>query len=165
MSRIVLVEPTPTPPPIRFIYRPYVPLALLAVAAPLLRDGYEVRLIDQRLDADWERSLLSAITRDTLLVGITSLTGSQLLHALRASQLVKQHTNLPVVWGGIHASRLPEQTIQDTHIDYVIQGEGEETIVELARALEKGASPAGIQGLWYKENGQSRQNPCHRQLR
>ena len=57
MSRIVLVEPTPAPPPIKFMYRPYVPLALLCVAAPLLREGYDVRLIDQRLDAGWPNPL------------------------------------------------------------------------------------------------------------
>jgi len=73
--------------------------------------------------------------------------------------VAKRHTNVPLVWGGIHASLLPEQTLRDPHIDYVIQGEGEETIVELVRALEKGASPAGIQGLWYKEDGQIRRNP------
>ncbi len=159
MSRIVLVEPAPTSPPIKFMYRPYVPLALLSIAAPLVREGYDVRIIDQRLDAEWEKALLGALTPDTVCVGVTSLTGSQLLYALRASQAVKLHIDLPVVWGGIHASLLPEQTLQDPHIDYVIQGEGEETIVELVQALEKGASPEGIHGLWYKENGQIRRNP------
>lgn len=48
-SRIALVEPTPTPPPIKFVHRPYVPLVLLCVAAPLLCEGCDVRLLDSKV--------------------------------------------------------------------------------------------------------------------
>lgn len=158
MANIVLVEPAPTAPPIKFTYKAYVPLAVLTVAAPLVEQGYSVKIIDQRLDANWEKNLLDSIDEDTLCVGVTSMTGRQLLYALMASEAVKRNTSVPVVWGGIHASLLPRQTLENENIDYVVQGEGEETFLALVRRLEARKGPFDIDGLWYKANGDIRAN-------
>ena len=156
MANIVLLEPTPTAPPVKFTYKAYVPLAVLTVAAPLVTQGYTVSIIDQRIDADWEKHLLNAIDADTLCMGITSMTGRQLLYALRAAEVVKRHTSVPVVWGGIHASLLPGQTLENENVDYLVQGEGELTFLELVRSLEEGKEPIDIDGLWTKKNGEIR---------
>ena len=70
--------------------------------------------------------------------------------------MVRQHGNTPVVWGGIHATLLPEQTVQHQDIDIVVQREGEETFFELVQALEAGTDLAQVKGIWYKENGVTR---------
>ncbi len=160
MAQVILVEPTPLPPPLKFTYRSYAPLALLTVAAPLLAAGYSVKIIDQRVNTHWWEDLLKEIDRETLCVGITSMTGRQLLFALEASRLVKEHTSVPVVWGGVHASLLPEQTLQNPWIDFVCQGEGEETFLELLRALEGKKGNFAIPGLWYKKDGVISANPA-----
>ncbi|MBL7224795.1 MAG: B12-binding domain-containing radical SAM protein [Desulfobacteraceae bacterium] len=164
MTDVVLVEPTPIDPPITFTYRAYAPLALLTVAAPLIKEGFRVKIVDQRVNPNWMQELLNSISKETLCVGITSMTGRQLLYALKVSEVVKQNTDVPVVWGGIHASLLPEQTLENKNVDFVVQGEGEQTFLELLRALEQNRKKFEIQGLWYKENGSIKRNPARKLL-
>ncbi len=129
------------------------PLGLLCVAGPLLRAGYRVRILDQRVEPDWRQALEQELREGPLCVGISSTTGPQLRHALEASRLVKQHPGIPVVWGGVHPSILPEQTLQEECVDFVVQGEGEESFLELVRTLENSGPPSAVRGIWYKEDG------------
>jgi radical SAM superfamily enzyme YgiQ (UPF0313 family) len=131
------------------------PLALLSVAAPLVRAGYRVSLIDQRIEQDWRERLLAELAAEPLCVGVTATTGPQLLHGLEASALVKRHSRAPVVWGGVHASLLPEQTLAEESIDFVVQGEGELSFLELVRAIGCGRAATPIAGVWRKEGGRA----------
>ena len=129
------------------------PLELIAVGSPLARKGYRVRIIDQRVDAEWRETLERELARNPVCVGVTSTTGPQLRHALDVSQIVKAHGDVPVVWGGIHATLLPEQTLERPEIDFVVQGEGERTFDELVAALERGGPVGDIAGVWRKDDG------------
>lgn len=130
-----------------------IPLSLLSLVAPARKAGYDVRLIDQRVEPRWEAELLDALKQGPLCVGISSMTGPQLRHALAASALVKRHSSAPVVWGGPHPSLMPEQTVGHELVDVVVEGEGEETLPELLQALE-GTRPMGtVKGIWYKDGG------------
>jgi radical SAM superfamily enzyme YgiQ (UPF0313 family) len=57
------------------------------------------------------------------------------------------------VVGGAYASSSPETVIKDPNIDFVVSGEGEVTICELAGALEKGHEVSGIDSLAFKNGG------------
>jgi len=61
--------------------------------------------------------------------------------------------NLKTILGGIHPSSLPERTLREESVDYVYQGEGFHTILELLKFLESTtiADPL-IDGLWYIRN-------------
>ena len=84
------------------------------------RAGYEVRIIDQRLESRWRDLLLEELSRGPVCVGVTCMTGPQIRSALEASRLVKQHSSVPVIWGGIHSTLMPEQTLRHEHIDLVV---------------------------------------------
>ena len=129
------------------------PLDLLSVGSPVARAGYDVQIIDQRLDPHWRDRLLAALRRRPVCVGVTSTTGPQLKHALEVSRTVKDHSDVPVVWGGIHATLLPEQTLERPEVDYVVQAEGERTFLELVAALDQGKSPYAIPGVWKAGQG------------
>jgi anaerobic magnesium-protoporphyrin IX monomethyl ester cyclase len=131
------------------------PLELICVGSPLARKGYRVRIIDQRVQADWRERLLSALAEKPICVGVTSTTGPQLRQALHVSQLVKQHQDVPVVWGGTHATLLPEQTLERPEIDYIVQAEGERTFEELVAELERGPRVRNVAGVWWKEQGRA----------
>jgi len=62
--------------------------------------------------------------------------------------------NLKTILGGIHPSSLPERTLREEAVDYVCQGEGFYTILELLKFLEATAiaNPL-IDGLWYIRDG------------
>ncbi|MGD9015034.1 MAG: radical SAM protein [Candidatus Omnitrophota bacterium] len=130
------------------------PLAMLTIATPLDRAGYRVKIIDQRLDRHWKINLQEELNKDPICVGISSMTGPQIRNGLEASQFVKQSSDIPVVWGGIHPTLLPEQTARNENIDIVVQGEGEETFFELVRALENKTALDKIRGIWYKQGNE-----------
>jgi len=130
-----------------------IPMGLVCIATPVLEAGYDVKIIDQRLEPDWRNILRSELDKNPVCVGISSTTGPQLRYALELSKIVKADGGAPVVWGGVHPSILPEQTLQNENIDIVVQGEGEETFLELVSALDKGTSLSAVKGIWYKDDG------------
>lgn len=130
------------------------PLSLLCPATPLDRQGYRIKIIDEFANPNWKRELLEALAQKPICFGVTCMTGPQILHALTASKLVRNlYPGVPIIWGGIHASLLPEQTLANPYVDVVVVGEGEETFPELVKALESGTSLSNVCGLSYKENG------------
>ncbi|MCK5378104.1 MAG: B12-binding domain-containing radical SAM protein [Acidobacteria bacterium] len=132
------------------------PLSLLTIATPVDRAGYEVCIIDQRTDPEWRETLLEELRLKPLCLGVSSMTGPQIGNALTASRLARQHGDTPVVWGGIHPTLMPRQTVLDPNVDIVVQGEGEETFLELVQTLEAGAPLENVKGIWYKQDGQAR---------
>lgn len=125
-----------------------IPLSLLSLVAPARNAGYDVRLIDQRTEPQWEAQLLDELKKGPLCVGISSMTGPQLRYALAASRLVKAHSPAPVVWGGPHPSLMPDQTLRHELVDVVVEGEGEETLPELLQALEGKRPMDTVRGIW-----------------
>jgi B12-binding domain/radical SAM domain protein len=61
--------------------------------------------------------------------------------------------------GGPHPSGCPEETLE--YFDYVVIGEGEETLPELVRVLKEGEDPGEVKGIAYKnpDTGRIIQNP------
>lgn len=135
------------------------PLSVLSLASTIVSD-YNVKIIDQRVDKKWKLKLRKELRKDPLCVGISSMTGFQIKNALDASKIVKTNSdNVQVVWGGVHASLLPQQTLENENVDIVVQGEGEITFKEIVGTLEKGKPLNGIKGVWYKHNEKLRSNP------
>jgi radical SAM superfamily enzyme YgiQ (UPF0313 family) len=66
---------------------------------------------------------------------------------------------LPVIVGGSTPTVVPEVVIENPHIDYLVQGEGEEAMKEFCDLLERGKSLESVKNLWYKKNGEVKTNP------
>ncbi|WP_455757096.1 B12-binding domain-containing radical SAM protein [Sulfurimonas sp.] len=115
----------------------HIPLSCLA-AATLINEHYDVQIYDGRLEDI--STFLELLTPETILVGISVITGTQIRYGLELSKIVKEK-NIPTVWGGTHVSLLPEQTLIDPLVDYVVKGEGEKAILTLAKQLEDGLVP------------------------
>ena len=132
------------------------PHALLTVAAPVLKAGYGVRLLDQRVRSISEDVLRQELSGDPICVGISTMTGSQIYFAIGLAKMVRKLTDgkIPIVWGGCHPSVVPEQTLENENVDIVAIGEGDLTLLELVEALEHKRSLAKVQGIIYKDGGQ-----------
>ena len=61
-----------------------------------------------------------------------------------------------VIWGGVHPSILPDESIK--HSDFVCVGEGEESLLELVKKLSDGEKGNDVQNIWARENGSVRKN-------
>ncbi|MBU0459612.1 MAG: B12-binding domain-containing radical SAM protein [Nanoarchaeota archaeon] len=154
MADVVLVNPMGW----KMINDQFPPFALMYTAI-LAEKEFSIKIIDQRVDKNWKQDFLRELKKDPLCVGVTCITGKQIINALEISKLAKENSNALVVWGGIHATQMTQQTLQNEYIDAVIQREGEVTFYEFMKALAKNKSFEGIKGLWYKENGRIKNNP------
>ena len=146
IADIILVNPkgfgliNDRTPPLNFLY-----------STVYLYKDYDIKIIDQRFEKNWENILLEELRKNPICVGVTSMTGSQLKYALEISKIVKDNSKVPVVWGGVHASLLPNQTIKHKYVDIIVKGEGEVTFQELIKALKEKTSLADVKGVWYKK--------------
>ena len=87
------------------------------------------------------------------LVALTSMTTSY-HYVEQLVERLKDALGVPIIIGGPHATTLPEGTLNNPNIDYLVYGEGEYIWQDFLRALAAGDTQWGqIQGLWYKEDG------------
>ena len=98
---------------------------------------------------------IQARTRQTDLVGISTITPTA--KSAYALGDIFRSRGIPVVYGGPHASFLPEEALE--HGDYCIVGEGESGFPLLVEALNHERSFSEVPGLVWKENGAVRSNP------
>lgn len=136
----------------------YMPLGLLQISSTLYKD-YKVKIIDQRIDKNWEKNLLKELNQNPICACTTAITGKQIESALEISRFIKENFNVPVIWGGVHPSLEPYSTIKNKYIDFIIEGEGEIIFKELVNALNKNKTLENIKGLWYKEKDKIKKGP------
>jgi len=149
---VVLFNPAP-----RKGFQPHrrveLPLNLLYPATALIHAGFSVKIIDQFADLHWKKNLHDALIEKPICFGVSCMTGPQINRALAASKSFKRlYPDVPVVWGGIHASILPEQTLENPYVDIAVVGEGEATLLELVKALANNDSLSHVAGIAYREN-------------
>ena len=136
------------------------PLSLLCTATPLDSLGYRIQIIDEFANPDWKQELLAGLEERPICFGVTCMTGPQIWHALEGCRLVRErHPDVPIVWGGVHASLMPQQTLSHPLVDIVVVGEGEETFLELVKALESGTPLSRVAGIWFKDDGGNFETP------
>ncbi len=128
---------------------PQVPLQLLHVAGALQRAGYRPRIFDMRL-VDYRTLQIG----EPVFVGLTCMSGPQIRYALEfAAKVRAEHPRVPIVWGGVHPTLLPEQTAASPAVDVVVRGEAETVVGPLADRLAAGAPLADVDGLTYELDG------------
>src|SRR5258708_6865854 len=143
--KVVLFYPPYDGPPLG------APLSLLCLASPLLRAGFEVKLVDNLLHPDYEKTILRE-TEGALCLGISVLTGPHIGAAARVSKAVKKlRPKMPIVFGGWHASLATEQTLSEPFVDAIVRGQGELTLVELAQRIADGKDWYDVRGLSFKD--------------
>ncbi len=128
-------------------------LGLSYVAANLERAGYKVKIIDGYSLSLRKGYTYSDFKKEILkfnpdVVGFTSVT-PRIQDFRKAVKFVKNTLpNAITVTGGPHITAVPS----DLMTDYGIYGEGEETFLEMVRALEKKKDLKSIPGLIYRDN-------------
>lgn len=119
------------------------PLSIMSLSAYLEKHGFPVRFIDTRAE-DFRKYDYG----NALFAGITTLTGGMIRNGLDIAGFIRRkQPELPIIWGGVHPSSLPAQTLESPLVDAVCVGEGEMVALDVARALLDGGDLQGIPGL------------------
>ena len=149
-GRVLLINPA-----ITSRARARFPLSIMTMAAALQPD-YQARLIDGNVDRDAvDAAVAAARSGEFSAAGITVMGGPQVATAIEMSRALRAaRPGLPIVWGGYFPTLYPEVALNSEYVDYVVRGQGEETLRELLAALRSGESPAHIAGLGWRRDGQ-----------
>jgi anaerobic magnesium-protoporphyrin IX monomethyl ester cyclase len=136
------------------------PFGILFLADCLEKAGFSVQLVHEVGTRDKVQSVVDLVLKEKpLFVGFSTLTGPPLVPTIQASREIKRMSDVIIVWGGIHPTVLPEETLLNDFIDLVVIGEGEATIVELANVLHQKGLQADelekVAGVAFKRNGQA----------
>ena len=134
------------------------------ISAVLKKAGYDVKIVFMVYSEDYskfyykkELEQLYKICKNSELIGFSSFAST----AARVIQIInffkKRDLQIPMVWGGIHATISPEKCIK--YCDIVCVGEGESAILDLAKAIEKKKSVNRIKNLWIKRDRKIIKNP------
>jgi len=127
----------------------------LAILNACIKDRYETLLFDpnfSQMDEHQIRTYLQTVKPD--LIGITSSSTEYVNEVRHHTKLIKQA--LPdalVVLGGVFPTVMPENALQDPHVDYCVIGEGEYRLPALIAALEKNdGEPLLPDGIAFRKN-------------
>jgi anaerobic magnesium-protoporphyrin IX monomethyl ester cyclase len=136
-------------------------LGLLYVAGHVRAAGYQAIYYDamtKNHDLEQIRQRISEESPD--YVGSTAYTSSivDAMEVLRAAKEIKPE--IKTIIGGIHANFMYRQLLEEhPYLDFVVRGEGEETVAELLNSIEFGGDLAEVKGIAYREKGEIKETP------
>ncbi len=132
------------------------PVGLAYLAAVLDQNGYEVKAYDCPACGYTQQNLkteLASFAPD--LIGIASMTAT-IPMALESARIAKEACpNSKVIMGGPHATFADDLILnEEKDVDIVVRGEGEMTMLELARTNANSKSLPDMRGITFRNNGQ-----------
>lgn len=140
------------------------PLWAALIAAFVRSRGHSVRILDAEAE-NWspEQAASKVSEYSPLLAGIivlgsnpsASSTPKMTAAGETARALKKKTPHVKTFFGGLHPSALPEKTLKEEDTDFVCQGEGFATVLQLLEGLKTNGELCGyrVPGLWYTRNG------------
>jgi radical SAM superfamily enzyme YgiQ (UPF0313 family) len=135
-----------------------VPVGLGYIAHSLVeKRGDDVRIIDGRMMRAPHKELASlAREYGPDIIGVTAMTYESSDASELVSLLKKTMPDVPVVMGGPHVTGYGPDFLEKCECDYLVLGEGEETMIELASAIENKSGSKNIKGIAYREDDEIR---------
>jgi len=126
-------------------------IGIASLATVLKKGGYNVKVLDLQLYNYGLKELIDYVKDYSPdIIGFPLLT-PLVPYVFELVKEIKRQFPVKVVLGGPHATILPEDTLGESGADYVVVGEGEYTLLDLVKELDKGQEPTRVKGLWYRD--------------
>lgn len=139
------------------IFQPFLPIFVPIGAGYLLayaqQQNIKVKFIDEQIEDD-AVALAVGYVKDLprpYIFAFSVLTASFKSAILVSQELKKRFPDSVIVFGGIHPTALPEETLSYAHIDAVIRGEGERELVEFYKCVKENRDFTQVEGLSYRQ--------------
>ncbi len=141
------------------------PLGLAYLAGSLIAGGHPVQVVDavgEKLDqltpfdarrgiflrGLTEAEIVERIPSHTELIGVSCMFSYQWITVRKLIGAIKDRfPAIPMVVGGEHPTGMPEEVLRTSRADFAVLGEGEETALALAEAIESRRDPRTLPGL------------------
>ncbi|MBI4294794.1 MAG: radical SAM protein [Chloroflexi bacterium] len=129
--------------------------------------GYLASYLAQRGYKDVDIHVAAFETDETIIdrarlcdvVGFTA-TSPMMKHARELARQIKSvHPQAFIVFGGVHSTVLPQNTLKDPSVDVAVRGEGEETFFQIVQSVVQRRPLDSIKGIsWRDGSGLIRHN-------
>ncbi|HJO63625.1 MAG TPA: cobalamin-dependent protein, partial [Desulfobacterales bacterium] len=129
-------------------------LGILYLAAVLEKNGVEVDVVPADiLGYDWEKITKRIESFKPEVVGVTTTTENRFDSFKLIQTAKKVNPNIVTVLGGPHISMAREDTLINVKdVDILVIGEGEDTVVDLIRALEAKENVSKVKGIFFRDD-------------
>lgn len=131
------------------------PVVLLEIATYLQYNGFKnIEIVDGEIEGLSFGSLVSEIAKKLPRMLVIQSTTPTIDDDILFSSMIKEKSkNTIIVFIGLHPTIFPEELLKNKSIDYVICGEPEETVSNLANLFfNKQGDARGIRSLGYRSN-------------
>ena len=171
--RLCLISPPTTVASTTAHYPQVPPLGVAYLAAAVRHAGHEVNVVDglgealeayhpflrgQFLNGLSIEQVVDRVDPSADLIGVSVMFSKQWPVARRiVAALREAFPDTPIVVGGEHPTAAMEHVFESSPADYVVLGEGEDTLCELLDALALSRQPdvRRIDGLGYRQSGRA----------
>lgn len=125
-------------------------LGLALIAAYAREKGYSVKILDCFAEKIGIEEIDEHLPKEEIrFIGITTFT-SYIKKAYKLAERIRPlHKESKIVFGGVHATFMPDEVLAFDYIDLVVRAEGEEPMLELLNGVPYNE----IKNLSYKEDG------------
>ncbi|NLZ38280.1 MAG: B12-binding domain-containing radical SAM protein [Firmicutes bacterium] len=133
---------------------PFEHLGLGYLAACLRKAGIETLIIDMPLLGSTAAEVIETINNNNCaLIGVSITFQESAKEVLTLVTEIKEQTNVPIVIGGIYPTFAAKEIMTlFSSVDFIVKGEGEETLVELAQAILADGDVRRVAGLVGRAN-------------
>lgn len=136
------------------IMKPYPPLGILYLSAYLKQQGVETSVYDTTFSSFNElKKYLLDNTPQYLALYANLITKINLIKIINFVKSNPQLSNTKIILGGPDVTYNFENYLKNG-AEYIVIGEGEQTLFELVDALKNKTDLSKVNGIAYKENGQ-----------
>ena len=131
------------------------PLGLASIAAYMRDKNHSVKIIDCNINRFSVESFKALFEKDFVkkfpeikVIGLTAVT-CNVKKAYRIAEICRElYPNATIVFGGVHATFVTDEVINNKFVDIVVFGEGEITLEEIVA----GKDLSKIEGIVFKKN-------------
>ena len=132
----------------------WIPLTFVYLAGAVREAGFRPVIYDAMTKRHGHKEIMKRIKQEKpRYVASTAIT-STVVDALEVLKNAKEiNPDIITIIGGVHPNFMYEEVLENSYVDYVVRGEGEETLAELLISLEKGRGTKKVKGISFRENG------------
>ncbi len=165
IRKVLLMQPPEVSPLSEYVLPTRYPLSLFTLAGAVIQrhPDIEIAVADFALPNMNLGRMISDFQPD--LVGISFMTPQYRMTQDFVQWIRTISRGTTIVGGGVHASALPQETLEKIGFDYLVTHEGEQAFPDLIGALEKNSDPSEVASIVFRSGKDIIQTPGRPRIR